>query len=91
MTHQLQYLKDVQKIYLVAHGKIGQPGTYEEIQNAGTEFTQLMNDLKDIIDEDEDEEEEIIADVSPVKRIRRISTKEVIPKDDDKVSLFLEF
>lgn len=91
MTHQLQYLKDVQKIYLFAHGKVGPPGTYEEIQNAGTEFTQLMNDLKDIIDEDEDEEEEIIADVPPVKRIRRISTKEVIPKNDDKVSLFLEF
>ncbi|CAG9768689.1 unnamed protein product [Ceutorhynchus assimilis] len=85
VTHQLQYLKNVERIYLFGHGKIDHTGSYEEIQNAGTEFTDLLNDLKDILDEGDDDEEDdetIIGDVLPVKRIRRISTKEVIPKEE---------
>ncbi|ENN78464.1 hypothetical protein YQE_05102, partial [Dendroctonus ponderosae] len=87
VTHQLQYLKNVQKIYLFGHGKIDRSGTYEQLQNAGTEFTQLLNDLKDIIDDEEPdkEEEPAFVDVVPSKRLRRISTKEVLPKEQDKV------
>ncbi|KAH1001477.1 hypothetical protein HUJ04_005494 [Dendroctonus ponderosae] len=86
VTHQLQYLKNVQKIYLFGHGKIDRSGTYEQLQNAGTEFTQLLNDLKDIIDDEEPdkEEEPAFVDVVPSKRLRRISTKEVLPKEQDK-------
>lgn len=81
VTHQLQYLKNVKKIYLLGRGRIEHQGTYEKIQNAGTEFAQLLNDLKDIIDEDEEVEVGEVEEVTPMRR-RRVSTKEVIPKDD---------
>ncbi|XP_050295811.1 probable multidrug resistance-associated protein lethal(2)03659 [Anthonomus grandis grandis] len=85
VTHQLQYLKYVENIYLLGHGSIEHSGSYDEIQRAGNNFAQLLQDLKDIMDDQEVEEvEEVIGEVMPVKRIRRVSTKEVIPKEDDK-------
>lgn len=88
VTHQLQYLKNVQKIYLLSHGKVEHSGSYEEIQKTGTQFTDLLNDLKDIIDDEEVKVEGSSDTTEPVKGIRRISTKEVIPKvdTDEKVS-----
>ncbi|KAL1513416.1 hypothetical protein ABEB36_002835 [Hypothenemus hampei] len=85
VTHQLQYLKDVKTIYLFGNGKISYSGTYDEIQNTGNEFAQLLNDLKDVIDEEDglNDEQEMNAEVVPQKRIRRVSTKEIIPKDQE--------
>ncbi|XP_050293272.1 probable multidrug resistance-associated protein lethal(2)03659 [Anthonomus grandis grandis] len=83
VTHQLQYLKHVQKIYLLGDRKIEHSGTYEEIQNSGKQFSKLLEDLKDIIDEDEEEMDEKaeVEDLKPIRR-RRASTKEVVPKND---------
>ncbi|XP_060517933.1 ATP-binding cassette subfamily C member 4-like [Cylas formicarius] len=88
VTHQLQYLKNVEKIYLFGHHTIENSGTYEEIQKSGTDFTKLLEELKDVMDEDESEEEDAIpeADLEPVRR-RRKSTKEVIPKNDKDPSI----
>ncbi|XP_066143639.1 probable multidrug resistance-associated protein lethal(2)03659 isoform X2 [Euwallacea fornicatus] len=86
VTHQLQYLKNVKKIYLLGNRTIEHSGTYEEVQNSGKDFTKLLNELKDIIDEEEDQEEaESVGEneeLKPVRR-RRVSTKEIVPKSDE--------
>ncbi|KAG5868645.1 hypothetical protein JTB14_012370 [Gonioctena quinquepunctata] len=51
VTHQLQFLKHVNNIYLMEKGKIRVSGTYDDMKKSGTEFTKLLTDL-------EDEEEE---------------------------------
>ncbi|KAF7279494.1 hypothetical protein GWI33_007172 [Rhynchophorus ferrugineus] len=86
VTHQLQYLKNVEKIYLLGNKTVEHSGTYNEIQNSGKSFTQLLSELEDIMDEDEDdkESEKDEEDVKPIKR-RRASTKEVVPKKDPEV------
>ncbi|XP_060518789.1 probable multidrug resistance-associated protein lethal(2)03659 isoform X2 [Cylas formicarius] len=78
VTHQLQYLKNVQSIYLLGNGKIESSGTYEEVQNSGTEFTNLLEELKDIIDDSNgDENIDWKKSSGP-----RISTKEVVSKTE---------
>ncbi|KAL1513420.1 hypothetical protein ABEB36_002837 [Hypothenemus hampei] len=67
VTHQLQYLK--------THS-----GTYKEIQNSGIKFTKLLDELKDIIDEEEDETQSVNSEnMDPLKQ-RRVSIKEVAPE-----------
>ncbi|XP_066143996.1 ATP-binding cassette sub-family C member 4-like isoform X1 [Euwallacea fornicatus] len=83
VTHQLHYLKKVEKVYLMGHGKIDHSGSYEEIQSGSTNFAQLLNELKDIMDEEQEEQGVATnGDVEPMKRIRRVSTKEVMPKNE---------
>ncbi|CAG9768692.1 unnamed protein product [Ceutorhynchus assimilis] len=85
VTHQLQYLKHVPKIYLLGNKKIEHSGNYEEIQGSGKNFTKLLDDLKEIIDEENEIEQTIDDDEKiPIKLIRRLSTKELIPENDDK-------
>ncbi|KAL1513419.1 hypothetical protein ABEB36_002836 [Hypothenemus hampei] len=82
VTHQLQYLKTVQKIYLLDNGKVEHSGTYKEIQNSGIKFTKLLDELKDIIDEEEDETQSVNSEnMDPLKQ-RRVSIKEVVIKED---------
>ncbi|XP_030766732.1 probable multidrug resistance-associated protein lethal(2)03659 isoform X2 [Sitophilus oryzae] len=80
VTHQLQYLKDAKKIYLFGSKTIEHTGTYEEVQNSGRTFTQLLSELEDVLDEEDAEEYETEEneDIKPARR-RRVSTKEVVP------------
>ncbi|RZC41834.1 ABC tran domain containing protein, partial [Asbolus verrucosus] len=50
VTHQLQYLKTVDLIYLVENGRITASGTYQELKDSDNEFLKLL--------ESEDKEEE---------------------------------
>ncbi|XP_050293273.1 probable multidrug resistance-associated protein lethal(2)03659 [Anthonomus grandis grandis] len=86
VTHQLQYLKHVKKIYLLGDRKIEHSGTYKEIRSSGKQFSKLLEDLKDIMDEDEMVEK---YDLKPIRR-RRISTKEAVPKNDKKPAMVKE-
>ncbi|XP_074031101.1 probable multidrug resistance-associated protein lethal(2)03659 isoform X1 [Leptinotarsa decemlineata] len=52
VTHQLQYLKNVNNIYLLEYGKVLVSGSYEEIRTSDTKFSRMLADL-------EEEEEEI--------------------------------
>ncbi|CAG9767557.1 unnamed protein product [Ceutorhynchus assimilis] len=51
VTHQLQYLKSVSRIYIMENGKITANGTYQEIQNGDGEFSKLF---KAQIEEEDD-------------------------------------
>ncbi|CAG9768550.1 unnamed protein product [Ceutorhynchus assimilis] len=51
VTHQLQYLHNVEMIYLIENGRIQANGTYEDLQKSDKEFTKLLHEK-----EDDDEE-----------------------------------
>jgi len=42
VTHQLQYLPNVDEIVLLDHGSIEKVGTYEILQDSGLDFTKLL-------------------------------------------------
>ncbi|XP_018565536.1 probable multidrug resistance-associated protein lethal(2)03659 [Anoplophora glabripennis] len=44
VTHQIQYLRNVNKIYLLEKGRITASGTYSELKTTETEFTKLLTD-----------------------------------------------
>ncbi|XP_076255687.1 putative multidrug resistance-associated protein lethal(2)03659 isoform X3 [Rhynchophorus ferrugineus] len=44
ITHQLQYLKDVDHIIYLDNGKIKSHGNYTELQSSGFDFTKLLSD-----------------------------------------------
>lgn len=47
VTHQLQYLKNVNCIYLMEDGKISDSGTYQELKKSDSEFTKLLAESKE--------------------------------------------
>lgn len=47
VTHQLQYLKNVQCIYLLEDGQIAAFGTYQELKKSDSEFTKLLAESKE--------------------------------------------
>lgn len=42
ITHQLQYLKNADKILILNDGTVGGLGTYSELQNSGLDFAKLL-------------------------------------------------
>nr|XP_023018986.1 multidrug resistance-associated protein 4-like [Leptinotarsa decemlineata] len=48
VTHQLQYLKKADCIYLVEDGRIHSSGTFDELKNSDCDFTKLLEDLKEV-------------------------------------------
>lgn len=69
VTHQLQYLKNCKQIYLLHDGEVESSGTYDDIKNAGKEFTSLLQETKKTEEEAKKEEEE------GRKRKRTLSSK----------------
>ncbi|CAH0557333.1 unnamed protein product [Brassicogethes aeneus] len=60
ITHQLQYLRNVDKICLMENGKIVITGNYEELKNSGKDFSTLLNDhLEDDKNDDTIDEESL--------------------------------
>ncbi|KAH1001745.1 hypothetical protein HUJ04_005722 [Dendroctonus ponderosae] len=70
VTHQLQYLKDCKKIYLLNDGSVQHSGTYEDIKQGGKDFKVLLEELKKMEEEAKKEEE-------VRKRKRTMSAKSV--------------
>ncbi|KAF7268017.1 hypothetical protein GWI33_018818 [Rhynchophorus ferrugineus] len=52
VTHQLQYLKTVNRIYVMDGGKFSASGTYQEIKNSDGEFSKLFKN--EITEENDD-------------------------------------
>ncbi|XP_060518772.1 probable multidrug resistance-associated protein lethal(2)03659 isoform X2 [Cylas formicarius] len=46
VTHQLQYLREVEKIYPMSGGQIGPPGSLEKIQHAGKAFVGKLEETE---------------------------------------------
>ncbi|XP_022721510.1 ABC transporter C family member 8-like isoform X2 [Durio zibethinus] len=49
VTHQVEFLSEVDRILVIEDGKIAQSGSYEELLMAGTAFEQLVNAHRDAI------------------------------------------
>ncbi|KAF5283707.1 hypothetical protein FQR65_LT13742 [Abscondita terminalis] len=55
VTHQVQHLKEVDRIIILENGKIKIEGTYQELQSSGLDFAKLLrkDSIKDIDEEDD--------------------------------------
>ena len=69
VTHQLQYLHNVDRIYLLEHGTITTSGTYNELRNSGGEFVKLLEEMSN---PDEDEEKKKTAVVQKLKSLKSL-------------------
>ncbi|XP_025834708.1 probable multidrug resistance-associated protein lethal(2)03659 isoform X5 [Agrilus planipennis] len=75
VTHQLQYLKDADRIVILEDGLLKAEGTYSELQDSGLDFAKLLNDQSD--------ETEIETDKSqPRQRLQSIQS--ISSNTDDK-------
>ncbi|KAJ8954555.1 hypothetical protein NQ318_000789 [Aromia moschata] len=87
VTHQLQYLRNVNSIYLISGGQIEASGSYSELKNTDSEFTKLLADNKEeeeeksntqsnqIDEEATDEQEDVPADNREDRGSGTISSK----------------
>ncbi|KAF5283711.1 hypothetical protein FQR65_LT13746 [Abscondita terminalis] len=55
ITHQLQYLKDVDHIIILENGMIKAEGSFQKLQGCGLDFGKLLNldSTKDVVDKDD--------------------------------------
>ncbi|KAJ8929220.1 hypothetical protein NQ314_018099 [Rhamnusium bicolor] len=72
VTHQLQYLRNVQTIYLLQDGRIQASGSYAELQASDSEFIRSLSN---------DEEEEIVYSDKKCEEIKE--EKETLNSDKD--------
>ncbi|XP_022919142.2 probable multidrug resistance-associated protein lethal(2)03659 [Onthophagus taurus] len=56
VTNQLQFLRSVDKIYLLENGEIAGSGNYQELQESGLDFAELLDD--ETVEEDTKSEQE---------------------------------
>lgn len=68
VTHQLQYLKTVDNIYLLDNGKIAKSGTYSQLKNSDEEFLKLLEGEA----EDEAGKKDTIKKVKSAKSMEKI-------------------
>ncbi|PON35730.1 ATP-binding cassette containing protein [Parasponia andersonii] len=100
VTHQVEFLSEVDKILVMENGIITQSGSYEDLLKAGTTFQQLVNAHKDAITtlgplNDEGQREPQVADVIQTEEnhgsySKQISVEEVSTKGQPKVQLTQE-
>ncbi|XP_030477035.1 ABC transporter C family member 8-like [Syzygium oleosum] len=49
VTHQVEFLSDMDRILLMEEGRVTQSGSYQELLTAGTAFEQLVNAHKEVL------------------------------------------
>ncbi|XP_057661013.1 probable multidrug resistance-associated protein lethal(2)03659 isoform X1 [Diorhabda carinulata] len=82
VTHQLQYLKNVNKIFLLERGRIAISGTYKELSESTVEFAKLLKN------HDEDEEcDDTIDEESCVMKYFENLTGEDPPENIEKTKI----
>lgn len=74
ITHQLQYLKNADKILILKDGSVVGQGTYTELQSSGLDFAKLLEEYQT------DEEDE---NSKKAMRSRTYSEKECINEEQD--------
>ncbi|XP_056642945.1 probable multidrug resistance-associated protein lethal(2)03659 [Diorhabda sublineata] len=72
VTHQLQYLKKIENIYLMKNGRIEVSGSYDDLRNSDTEYSKLLAEIE--------EEEEVVRRKSKI-----IANKEEKPEEEDNI------
>ncbi|XP_044268715.1 probable multidrug resistance-associated protein lethal(2)03659 [Tribolium madens] len=72
VTHQLQYLRTVNKIYLLDNGKVIISGTYSELKKSDEEFLKLLED-----ETEEEIEDERRVSVKKAKSLKSLETLEM--------------
>lgn len=68
VTHQLQYLKHVSRIYVMENGKIAANGDYHEIQNSDGDYAQMF---KGQLEEEDEASTETGAYFWPLTSVKR--------------------
>lgn len=58
VTHQLQYLKKVDKLILLKDGQIQVSGSYEDLKNSQTNFTKVLAEIEEAEEESKNKEHE---------------------------------
>lgn len=83
ITHQIQYLKEVDHLIILNNGSIQAEGNYHELKESGLDFANLLQ---------EEEAQEIIDDkgISSKNRIRQNSIQSVTSVDENKTVETLE-
>nr|CAD7576118.1 unnamed protein product [Timema californicum] len=85
VTHQLQYLTDVDSIVLLLNGEVQMQGTFRDLIDSKFDYVKLLGDEED---DDEDDDDEIISpddvvvesdeDISNIKKVlRRLSRRSI--------------
>ncbi|XP_071710057.1 ABC transporter C family member 8-like [Rutidosis leptorrhynchoides] len=87
VTHQVEFLSEVDNIMVMEDGQITQSGKYEELLKAGTAFEQLVNAHKDVITDLESSSYE--NKNSRVKVIKNLSQRNEINEEILKTSVQL--
>nr|XP_023018987.1 probable multidrug resistance-associated protein lethal(2)03659 [Leptinotarsa decemlineata] len=60
VTHQLQYLKNANCIYLLKDGQVHSSGTFDELKNSDCDFTKLLEELEEVKKKEEVPTETIV-------------------------------
>ncbi|XP_074031092.1 ATP-binding cassette subfamily C member 4 isoform X2 [Leptinotarsa decemlineata] len=60
VTHQLQYLKNANCIYLLKDGQVHSSGTFDELKNSDCDFTKLLEELEEVEKKEEIPTETIV-------------------------------
>lgn len=71
VTHQLQYLKEVDQIVVMNNGFIQAKGTFLQLQNSGIDFVNYMgNDIPPTIsDDDDDDNSRVVKESNKIETI----------------------
>ncbi|XP_044727627.1 ATP-binding cassette sub-family C member 4-like isoform X2 [Chrysoperla carnea] len=71
ITHQLQYLKEVDQILILNNGSIEAEGSFDELKDSGLDFAKLLQESKE-------EEEETTEVAAPYSRTRQGSIQSIV-------------
>lgn len=80
ITHQLQYLKNADKIVIINDGVIEMEGKYEELQSSGLDFAKLLHEFNSTEEHEELENQ----------KVRSRKNSELYPKNDDEITPEIE-
>ncbi|CAH1109526.1 unnamed protein product [Psylliodes chrysocephalus] len=79
VTHQLQYLKKIEKMYLMNGGRIEVSGSYEDIRKSNNEYSKLLANIED---EEEDIRRKPTIDIDKPKEKSEYNDVQVIQRED---------
>ncbi|KAJ8030662.1 Multidrug resistance-associated protein 4 [Holothuria leucospilota] len=71
ITHQLQYLNEVDKIIILKEGKVTAAGSYKELVDAGVDFAAIVSENESDSEKEEVQKEEDVDDKKPGGKGRR--------------------
>ncbi|CAH2053137.1 unnamed protein product, partial [Thlaspi arvense] len=86
VTHQVEFLSEVDQILVMEEGRITQSGKYEELLMMGTAFKQLVNAHNDSVTVLPLANNESLGDLKKVGRDREIGNIEVVEKIEEEIA-----